>query len=173
MKAPLLAVALVFPLTALGDAAAGVKWTAPAAWKAEPERPMRVATYSIPPAPGGSEPGECAVFYFGAGQGGTVDANVQRWVAQFETADGKPAPSPAAKKEKTKGFQVTRLELDGTYLGMGGPMAAVKVKKPGYKLIGAIVEAPEGPVFFKMTGPVKTVTAAKADFQRLLSSLSR
>lgn len=165
--------ALVLSITALAESAAGVKWTAPPGWKAEPERPMRVATYSIPVAKGDSEPAECAVFYFGSGQGGTVDANIQRWVAQFETPDGKPVPTPAPKREKIKDLEVTRLELDGTYLGMGGPMAPVKVKKPGYKLLGAIVEAPQGPVFFKVTGPAKTLVAAKPDFQKLLSSLSR
>jgi hypothetical protein len=53
---------------------------------------------------------------------------------------------------------------------MAPPGAA---KKPGYRLLGAIVEAPEGPVFFKLTGPAKTVAVAKADFEKMLSSLSR
>jgi hypothetical protein len=173
VRSAVLTLVLIFPVAAFADSASGLKWTPPTSWKQESERPMRVATYSIPAAKGESEPAECAVFYFGSGQGGTVEANIQRWAAQFETPDGKPVPSPAVKKEKVKDLQVTRLELEGTYLGSGGPMAAVKVKKPGYKLVGAIVDAPEGPVFFKMTGPAKTVTAAKVDFQKLLSSLSR
>jgi len=164
---------LLLPGAAFADSAAGIKWTSPSAWKQDAPRSMRVATYSIPPAKGGSETAECAIFYFGPGQGGSVDANVQRWVAQFETPDGKPVPNPAPKKSKINGLAVTRLELEGTYLASMGPMAPPGVKKPGYKLLGAIVEAPEGPVFFKLTGPAKTVAAAKADFEKMLSSLSR
>src|SRR5215510_6692441 len=166
----ILTMALVLPSAGLADSAAGIKWTPPSSWKQDAARPMRVATYSISAAKSDPEPAECAVFYFGAGQGGSVDANVQRWVAQFETADGKPLAKPTAKKETINKLSVTRLDLEGTYLASAGPMAPAAVKKPGYKLIGAIVEAPEGPVFFKLTGPAKTVAAAKADFEKLLSS---
>ena len=46
---------------------------------------MRVATYAVPGAKG-AEAGECAVFFFGPGQGGGVDDNVARWAKQFEGA---------------------------------------------------------------------------------------
>jgi hypothetical protein len=125
---------------------------------------MRAATYTVPAAKGDAEPGECAVFYFGAGQGGGVDDNLKRWVGQFEGAH--PAPS---RPEAVRGLKVTRIELEGTYLsgGMSGP----KVARPGYRLLGAIVESKEGNVFFKFTGPSKTVEAARKDFEALLQSL--
>ena len=44
------------------DSGAGIKWTAPSNWKTEAERPMRLATYTIPPAAGDSEPAECGVY---------------------------------------------------------------------------------------------------------------
>ncbi len=173
MQLTILTIALVLPVAALADSAAGIKWTPPSSWKQDAARAMRVATYSIPASKGDAEGAECAVFYFGPGQGGSVDANVQRWVAQFETPDGKPLAASAPKKSKVNGLTVTRLDVQGTYLASAGPMASSAVKKPGYKLMGAIVEAPEGPVFFKLTGPAKTVTAAKADLEKLLVSLSR
>ena len=37
---------------------------------------MRAATYTIAVVPGDQGPAECVVNYFGPGQGGTVDANV-------------------------------------------------------------------------------------------------
>ena len=40
--------------------------------------------------------------------------------------------------------------------------------KPGYRLLGAIVEGPEGAVFFKLTGPEKSVTAAEKTFRKML-----
>jgi hypothetical protein len=125
---------------------------------------MRAATYGVPPAKGDPEAAECAVFYFGAGQGGGVEANVQRWAGQFE--GGKAAPQ---RVETLHGLKVTRVELEGTYLsgGMSGP----KVPKAGFKLLGAIAEGREGNVFFKLTGPAKTVEAARKDFEALLQTL--
>jgi hypothetical protein len=151
----------------LTDSAAGLSWTTPSGWKTDAPRPMRVGTYKIPAAKGDSEEAECAVFYFGEGQGGSVEQNVARWTAQF---DG--AKAPATKKEKVAGFDMTTLELEGTYTGGGGPMGP-KVTKPGFKLLGAIVEGPSGPIFFKLTGPAKTVEAARADFQKMLKGIKK
>src|SRR5512140_3343256 len=143
MKTFTLCLLLAFP--ALAESAGGISWTAPATWKADAPRPMRAATYVVPAAKGDAEGGECGVFYFGQGQGGSVEQNIQRWVGQFEGA--KP---PTPKKEKLGGFDVTTVEVEGTYASsMGGPMAP-KTPKPGFKLLGAIVEAPGGNVFFKL-----------------------
>ena len=46
-------------------------------------------------------------------------------------------------------------------------------KKPGYRLLGAIVEAPNGMVFFKCTGPAATISKAQADFDRMIGSLAK
>ena len=73
------------PVLLLADGASGLSWKTPAAWKALPERPMRAATYSVPGTP---EAGECAVFYFGPGQGGAVEPNITRWEGQFPTKSG-------------------------------------------------------------------------------------
>jgi hypothetical protein len=45
--------------------------------------------------------------------------------------------------------------------------------KPGYALLGAIVEGPAGRVFFKLTGPQKTVDASKAEFENMLKTLRK
>ena len=41
---------------------------------------------------------------------------------------------------------------------------------PGYRLLGAIVEAPGGNVFVKFTGPLKTVEANRQKFDQLIAS---
>jgi hypothetical protein len=46
-------------------------------------------------------------------------------------------------------------------------------KKENYRLLGAIVEAPEGLVFFKFTGPAKTIAAADTEFDALIGSVSK
>jgi hypothetical protein len=147
------------------ESAAGIKWTVPSGWKAEAARPMRAATYSIAPD------GECAVNFFGAGQGGGVDANVERWKGQFHAPGGKPADTQV-KKRTVHGLAVTTIDVSGEYSGMGGPMAPGK-PVAGYRLLGAIVEGPGGSVFIKFTGPVKTVTADQQKFEQLLGSLDK
>jgi hypothetical protein len=148
--------------------AGGVKWSVPKAWADQPgSSTMRVATYRVPAAKG-AEAGEVAVFFFGPGQGGTVDANVERWSKQFE---GTPAAERSAKR--VNGLAVSLVRLAGTYLAPGGPAMQSQGKKPDYRLLGAIVEAPEGLVFLKLTGPAATVAAAQADFDALVASLTK
>lgn len=161
-------------VAAYAGSAGGLKWTDPSAWKSQGERPMRAATYAVPAAPGDKEDGECAVFYFGPGQGGGVQANIDRWIGQFQLPDGQPAGSAAkTAKETLNGLPVTTIDLSGTYLASAGPMASSKTPKPGYRLLGAIVEGPQGAVFFKFTGPAKTVAAAQTTFRALLKSVAR
>ena len=163
---------LVVAGVARAEQAGGLTWTAPAEWKAQGERPMRAATYGIPPAKGDSESAELAVFYFGASSGGGVDANVKRWVDQFQKADGTSAAKEAkVKQEKIAGLPATTLDVKGTY--MGGSMMGPSTPKPGYRLLGAIVEGPGGNVFFKLTGPEKTVSGAAKAFRKLIDGLKK
>jgi hypothetical protein len=128
---------------------------------------MRVATYAVPAA-NGAAAGECAVFFFGAGQGGGIDDNVARWAKQFEGA-----PAPKRSTATVAGLRVTRAEVAGTYLAPGGPMMQSTGKRAGHRLLGAIVEAPGGNVFFKLTGPAATIAAAQAEFDALVASIRR
>lgn len=159
---------------ALADSAGGLKWSVPPAWKSQPQRPMRAATYTAPRAPKDREDGECAVFYFGPGQGGGVDANLKRWIGQFDAPGGGPADKLARISRSTvNALPVTRIDLAGTYKPAGGPMMQPTSAKPGFRLLGAIVEGPQGAVFFKFTAPAATAGANQAAFEALLKSVSR
>jgi hypothetical protein len=149
------------------ESAGGIEWKVPAQWSAGQGSAMRVATYAVPAARGG-EAGECAVFFFGPGQGGSVDANVERWSKQFEGT-----PRPQRSTATVAGLAVTRVQLAGTYLAPGGPMMQSTGKRTGYRLLGAIVEGPQGNLFFKFTGPAPTVGAAQPDFEALVASLKK
>ena len=132
---------------------------------------MRAATYTIAPAPGDTAGGECGVYFFGAGQGGSVEANLERWKGQFQGADGKAAAAQVAKRT-AGGLAITTIDTSGHYSGMGGPFAAGR-PVPGYRLLGAIVEGRGGNVFVKFTGPAKTVAANAQKFQQLLASFQQ
>jgi hypothetical protein len=153
------------------DSAAGLRWTAPSAWKSEAARPMRAATYTLPLAPADSGLAECVVNYFGPGQGGGVEANIDRWKGQMLGPDGKPAPATVAKRT-IRGLPVVVISSAGSYTGLGGPFGAGK-PVPGYRLLGAIAEGPGGTVFFKLAGPAATVAAQESNFRQMLDSLER
>jgi hypothetical protein len=145
----------------------GLAWSAPSRWQKQPDRAMRLATYAIPKTGGDSDDAACAMYYFGPGQGGGVEANIERWVGEFENA------MPARQTDQNVGgLKVSRVEVSGTYLAHGGNME-VQGKKPGWKLLGAIVDGPMGAVFIKLTGPVKTVDAARKDFDAMIASMHK
>lgn len=154
-------------LAAEDATAGGISWTPPAGWAAQAPRSMRVATYTIPAAPG-AEAGECGVYYFGKGQGGSVDENVARWAQQFSGA-----PKAVRSESTAGGLRVYKVALAGTYLAPAGPMMQSQGSKPNYRLLGAIVEAPGGLVFFKCTGPAATIAAAEKSFAALIASLRK
>ena len=129
---------------------------------------MRVATYTVPATPSDAETGECSVFYFGQREGGDVEENINRWISQFE--DLKKSERST---RRVNDLRITTVKLAGTYLSPAGPMLQSQGKKENYRLLGAIVEAPEGSVFFKLTGPATTVTAAEAEFNDLLESVQK
>lgn len=137
----------------------GVVWTVPKSWVTGPPRSMRLATYAIGDA-------ECAVFYFGPNQGGAVDDNIDRWSGQFQGS-----PNPKREERSVHGMKLTRVEIDGTYLSPGTDMKS-QGAMPGWRMLGAIVQGPQGPVFFKLTGPAGTVRGAAKDFDTLLASLT-
>ena len=132
---------------------------------------MRAATYSIAPAAGDRGIAECVVNYFGPGQGGGVDANIERWKGQVQGPDGQPAPAKVDKRT-VRGVPIVVIDSSGAYTGMGGPFAASAKPVPGYRLLGAIVEGPGGTLFFKFTGPAKTVAAQEKNFNQLLASIA-
>lgn len=145
---------------------AGLTWTAPAGWTSKGSTQMRAATYVL------AENAECVVYFFGAGQGGSVQANLDRWKGQFTTSDGKPVPAKIAKAA-VHGMPVTSIDITGEYSGMGGPTAQTKTVANGFRLLGAIVEGPNGNVFLKFTGQADLVTRNEAKFKQLLDSFMK
>jgi len=167
-----IATILLLAVPLMAQTAGGLRWTAPAGWKSEGAAPMRAATYKLPPAPGDSEGAECVVYYFGRGQGGSVEANLERWNSQVMLGDGKPARAKI-EKHTVHGLPVTTIDVSGAYSGMGGPMSPRKMVKMHYRLLGAIIENPGGNVFLKFTGPEKTIAADAGRFQQLLDSFQK
>jgi len=160
---------LLFPLVfaAMAKAADPVEFTVgsfvfarPESWGwVVPSSPMRKAQLSVPGVDG-SAPAEVTFFHFGAGQGGSVQANVDRWFKQF--SDGYTD----ARTEQAGNTTVTFVKAFGTFSsGMpGGPTTPLK----DYALRGAILESPSGDVYVKMTGPKAVVKLAEPALEKMV-----
>jgi hypothetical protein len=146
----------------------GVAWQTPTRWVEELATGMRLATYVIPAPVAGGEAARCAVYYFGPGQGGGTDANIERWIGEFESPS-----DPVRRDSEVRGFRVSRVEVTGTYRAHADPAQGSSAPSPNWTLIGAIVEGPHGAVFFKLTGPSGSAAPAAKEFDGLLASLRK
>jgi hypothetical protein len=154
-------------------APAALKWDVPPGWVSKPPASsMRVAEFTLPKAAGDAEDGQLGVFFFG-GQGGGVQANLDRWISQMTQPDGKASKDFAKTTTmKTKsGLAVTLVDLTGTYVAEVSPGSAERFNKPGFRLRAAVIETAEGPYFVKLTGPAKTIAQWDTAFSAFLNSI--
>lgn len=143
------------------------------AWHVEPPlvahattSAMRAAEYAVSDHPEAT----LAVFHFGPGQGGTVDDNIDRWVDQFHQPDGRSSRDVAnITRGEAGGLPVTFVDVTGSFSGMRGSEATVT--EESQRMLGAIVEGPEGLVFFKLIGPSDVVGSAASAFDEMIASV--
>jgi hypothetical protein len=146
-----------------------IKAKVPSEWAEQtPSSSMRKAQYSLPKASGDAEDAELAVFYFGPGQGGSVEANIERWIGQISQPDGSSSKDRAkTTKKDIGGIPVTRVDVSGTY--SAGMMSSAPPRQ-GYRMLAAVAETAEGAWFFKLTGPEKTVANWSNSFDQFIGS---
>lgn len=139
-----------------------LEWKAPSRWQLVPNpSTMRLATYRVPRAPGDATDAELLI----TRAGGSADANADRWIHQFDEAGQKTAK----RTMRAVGLgEVAMVEVQGTYSGGMGQEGS---SQRGWALLGAIASTPGMPYFFKLTGPEKSVRAARREFETLIDSL--
>jgi hypothetical protein len=149
----------------------GLEFEAPSAWKSvRPSSTFRLAQLAIEPVKPDTDAAELQVFAFPGGAGSVQD-NVQRWQKQF-IDDAGGTPKISTEKRKGKNTEVLYVEVAGRYVAAVRPGAAEHLDKPGYRLLGGIVDNPDTAYFLKLIGPDATVKAAKPAFEELIASMS-
>jgi hypothetical protein len=141
------------------NAAGELRFKAPDGWvKETTSSAMRVAQYKIPKAEGDPEDTTLVIYFFGAGQGGDVQANIDRWVSQMQQPDGGSSKDKA-KTETTNvnGLPLTTVDVSGTYTAEMAPGAGGQRNAANYRMRSAVVETPKGRYFVKLVGPAKTI----------------
>ena len=152
--------------------AGGLTFTTPEGWRQlAAASAMRVAEFTLPRVAGDAEDATLVVYYFG-GQGGSVAANIERWVGQMQQADGKPSSAAARKQSRTvNGLPVTLVDVSGTYVAEMSPGATDRHNKPHFRLRAGVIETSKGPYFIKLIGPEKTVTRWDRAYDQFVSSV--
>lgn len=141
----------------------GIVYELPTGWtRVKPTGKLRMDQATIAGPTGDAE---LAVFFFGIGSGGGVEANFDMWTEQVEGG------TPVRGTFEQGGFKVSWIETAGTLApsGLKGP----REPRPNSRLLGAVVEGAGGPWFFKVTGPDATVAAQKEAFLSMLRAIKR
>lgn len=138
--------------------------TVPAGWKQQkPSNRLRLAQFQIPAAKGDKSGAELVISSFGFGGGG-AEANIARWVKQFQ---------PQGRKQKIttgdcKLGKYIVVELSGTYNKPDGPPFLRKTKPvPGSRVMSVMLNVKgKGVYFLKLAGLDKTVAANTAALRK-------
>jgi len=149
-----------------------LKYKIPDGWVVEhPTSSMRAAQYKLPKADGDTEDANLVLYYFGQGQGGSTEANIDRWINQMQQPDGRPSREKAKSETMTvNGLKVTVVDVAGTYAAEMSPGSGTFTNNPNYRLHAAVVETPKGSYYVKLVGPEKTVTRWDKAFTNYIKS---
>lgn len=147
-------------------------FAAPEGWvKKEPRSRIIEVEYEVPAVKGDEAPGRLTVM----GAGGAIDANIERWVGQFEQPGGE-ATKAKTEKLKVGDAEVHLVDLSGTYKDApAGPFAGGKtVLRENYRMLGAIVATKDaGNYFLKLYGPKATITQNEKAFRSLVEGMKK
>jgi hypothetical protein len=149
-----------------------LRFKAPDGWTTEKSSSgMRVAQYKLPKAEGDKEDASLVLYYFGASQGGTPQANIDRWIGQMKQADGSDSKSKAKTENLTvNGLKVTTVDVTGTYTAEMAPGSGTFHDDENYRLRAAVIETPKGNYFVKLAGPAKTIARWDQSYSDYLKS---
>ena len=172
-NSPMAMTLVITTLMLLGSSEAAFKFDTPAGWVAKaPSSSMRVADFTLPKVAGDPEDATTTIFFFGAQQGGSVQANMDRWIGQMAQPDGKPSKSVAKASSLTShGLKISVVDVSGPYVAETAPGSGQNFNKPGFRQIAAVVETPGGNYYVKLTGPAKTVAKWQQSYFDLLKTL--
>jgi hypothetical protein len=144
---------------------AGLRAPKPAEWIwTKPTVQFRTLQYAVPGEGDSTKQAELIVSVFLAGDGGPLDANIERWRGQFRV--GEKAPEAKRTQKQIGPLKVELVELEGEYLAMGAP-----APKKDQMQLAAIVQASGRNVFFRIIGPKETIEKNRSDFMKMIDGL--
>lgn len=149
-----------------------LRFKTPDGWVSEkPSSNMRMAQYKLPKVEGDAEDASAVLYYFGATQGGSAQANIDRWISQMQQSDNSPSKDKAKTENLTvNGLKITSVDVTGTYTAEMAPGSGTFHNNSDYRLLAAVVETPKGNYFLKVVGPAKTMARWQQSYSDYLKS---
>jgi len=139
-----------------------------------PASKMRAAQAELPGPSKESGPAELTVYFFGKGQGGDTAANVARWKAQVERPEGLSEADHAKEtRREVAGWPVTVIEMRGRYLGSRFPGQPEPTPIDDARLLGVIIEHPDGNWFIKVAGPRATMDHHAKSLEAMIAGIEK
>ncbi len=152
---------------AANDAQSMLRWTTPAGWNYLSATEFRHINFDFGP----NREGECYLTLLPVTAGGGVLENLNRWRKQMDQPPLAEADLAGLPVKTIFGRPTPFLDITGTFTGGSGPMMTASAAKPGYRMLGAIFEAPGFLFSIKLTGPEALVAANAAKFDEFLQSI--
>lgn len=143
---------------------------APASWKkVKPKVNFIHAEFDIPKQE--SDPRDGRITF--SQVGGSVDANLKRWIDQFIDIDAKDEEQVKRMKQDLDGREVELIRIKGTFVDSAGGPFGPKTERKDYVLMGAAIEIEDGKdrVYIKAYGPSKTMEANHGALEKMLKSM--
>ncbi len=144
-----------------------LSFRAPGSWQEiRPSNAMRVKEYIIDP----TSQTRLAVYFF-PGMKDAVDANLERWINQFDANNRQELQK---NKFNQNHVTTTVFEMQGTYLKAERPMdpSSPKLELKDHTMLAAVAETDSGTWFFKTYGQNPIISSQKANFDKLVESFS-
>ena len=139
----------------------GIRFKVPAGWEQVPLSPEQqgfvTASFKIPQA--GND-----VKLTLSSVGGGIDANLMRWVGQFQLPPGETPQQKSIQVDKTDAIW---LDLRGTF--DSGPTLNSKAES-GMRMIGVAIPRNPRDFYLKLTGPREQLLNAEKEFQDFVKS---
>ncbi len=154
---------------------------APAEWVQQKPRNRLIELEFLVPAKAAASPegaeGEAATSgrFTVMQSGGTIRANLERWVGQFKnpkTPEGTELGE--AKKLDIDGMPAHLMDLSGTFIDSPRGPFGPKVERENYRMLAAILETKDsGNYFFKLVGPEALIEQQVEPFVEMLKGIQR
>lgn len=133
---------------------AGARFVPDTKWEDLGSSGEAVAHYRYGPLEAETEQAEVTVFFFGE-QAGDFESIMDRWIDQISLTGGQDSRQAARRHDRQVGGMTAHvLSMDGIYTppSDGFDREETSVKEY-YRLVGVVIEAPGGNIYFKLTGP--------------------
>jgi hypothetical protein len=107
--------------------------------------------------------------------GGTIRANLIRWVGQFKDPQAPEGSEVGqAKKLDIDGMPAHLIDLSGTFIDSPRGPFGPKVERENYRMLAAILETKDsGNYFFKLVGPEELIKEQAEAFVEMLKGIQR